>query len=122
MTVASEIKIGGKPAGIAVAPGGSRAYVTSPESKEVSIIDANARAVVAKAKVGEGPLGVAFDVKRKRVIVADWYAHKIFAVDGETAAVVGEAEVGLSPSGVAVTPDGASNRHRRPRQRPGNDS
>ena len=45
LTVAATIPIGGKPAGIAMAPDGARAYVTAPEGKELVVVDAKARAV-----------------------------------------------------------------------------
>ena len=53
MKAVAEIAIGGKPAGIAMAPGGKLAYVTSPESKELVIVDAVARKVANRFKVGE---------------------------------------------------------------------
>ncbi len=40
MKAVAEIKIGGKPAGIALSPDGAKAYVTAPDSKELVEVDA----------------------------------------------------------------------------------
>ena len=77
----AEIAIGGKPAGIAMSPDGKLAYVTSPESKELVVVDAAARKVASRFKVGEAPLGIAAHPTNGRVYVADWYTHKISVVD-----------------------------------------
>jgi YVTN family beta-propeller protein len=45
LKVAETLKIGGKPAGIAMSADGSRAYLTSPEGKEVVVVDADARKI-----------------------------------------------------------------------------
>ncbi len=82
------------------------AYITSPESKELVIVDAEKRSVVSRLVVGAGPLGIAVAPDGQRVFVADWYVHKLFAVDPVAVKIVGEVDVGQSPSGVAVTPDG----------------
>ncbi len=46
----AEIKIGGKPAGVALSPDGTRAYVTSPESKELVIVDAETRSIASRSR------------------------------------------------------------------------
>ena len=102
----AEIEIGGKPAGIALAPDRRTAYVTAPEGKEVVVVDAEARSVTARIAVGQGPVGIAVHPDGSRIYVADWYEHKLYAVDPVAGTVSGSVDVGLSPSGVAVTPDG----------------
>ena len=53
------IAIGGKPAGVAITPDGRFAYVTSPDAKALTVVDAATRQVVGRIDVGGGPLGVA---------------------------------------------------------------
>ena len=127
MKPVAEIKIGGKPAGVAVSPDKKFAYTTSPDGKEVAEIDLEKREVIQQLKVGDGPLGLAAhpfqESSRAEIYVADWYAHKINILKSfvqcahadpkheHTCVPVlvkekDEIPVGQSPSGLAVTPDG----------------
>ena len=106
MKSVAEIKIGGKPAGIALSPDKGRAYIAAPDGQELIEVDANARVVTRRLKLGGGPLGIAAHPTKPEVYAADWYAHKIAVVDTGSLTVAGEIPVGLSPSGLAVTPDG----------------
>jgi YVTN family beta-propeller protein len=107
MKEVARIKVGGKPAGIALSPDKSRAYITAPDSKELVEVDAVKRIVVRRLKLGGGPLGIAMHPTKQEIYVADWYTHKILIIDAVKFAVVGEIAVGKSPSGLAVTPDGS---------------
>jgi len=106
MKAIADLKLSGKPAGIALSGDKSRAYVTAPDGKELFEIDAVARTVVRKLKFEGGPLGVAANPVTSEVYVADWYTHDIAVVDGAGLTVVASIPVGQSPSGLAVTPDG----------------
>lgn len=132
MKTAGEVKLSGKPAGIALSPDKTLAYVTAPEGKELFAIDIAKREVVQRLALGGGPLGIAAHPVKPEIYVADWYAHKISVVAWRTRDVVegdvhmggapddsavtarkqdllfevGEIPVGQSPSGLAVTPDG----------------
>lgn len=105
-TLVATIAVGGKPAGIAMAPDGKSAYVTSPEGPYVSVIDTAARRVLRKIPVGRDPLGIAIDPAGNFIYVADFDAPHLYKVDVRTGQIVGDAQVGTSPCGVAVTPDG----------------
>ena len=131
------IQIGGKPAGVAVfsAKDVEKAYITSPDSKELVEVDIVTKSVTRRIKIGDGPLGVAANPPKWEVYVADWYAHKISVISAFPFAFVtdpqpqhkivaddvpmtgelhltrelqpiAEIPVGQSPSGLAVTPDG----------------
>ncbi len=101
------IKIGGKPAGIAISADKKSAYVTAPEGKELIVVDAASRAITRRIKVGEGPLGVAAPPSQSRVYVADWYTHKVFVVDPEAGAITGEhRRWRIRRPVLALTPDG----------------
>ncbi|MGL4397178.1 MAG: beta-propeller fold lactonase family protein [Hyphomicrobium sp.] len=110
MTLSGDIKLSGKPAGIAMSADKSRAYVTAPDGKSVFEIDCVARTVARVLNLGGGPLGIAAHPTRPEIYVADWYAHKIVVISTDPAAqalaVVADIAVGQSPSGLAVTPDG----------------
>lgn len=106
MRVLAEVKVPGKPAGIALSPDRNTIYVTAPEAKELDVIDAVSRAVKKRIAVGEGPLGVAVNPVNGDVLVADWYQHKLRVLDQATLEIKGEVATGKSPSGVALTPDG----------------
>ena len=107
MKSVAEIKIGGKPAGIALSPDKSLAYVTAPEGNELIEVDATSRTVKRRLAMKGGPLGIAVHPTRAEIYVADWYEHKIAVIDAGKLVVVAEIPVGQSPSGLAVTPDGA---------------
>ena len=98
--------VGGKPAGIAMAPNGLRAYVTSPEGPYVSVIDTAARQLLRKIAIGRDPLGIAIDPSGDFIYVADFDVPHLFKVDVRDGKIVGDAQVGTSPCGVAVTPNG----------------
>ena len=98
--------IGGKPAGVAVAPNGSAVYVVSPEGKYVSVLGRDGAEVLRRIPLDGGPLGIAAHPSERRIYVADWYGARLWIIDPE-AGVVGEVATGDSPSGIAVTPDGA---------------
>lgn len=100
------LEIGGKVAGVAVAPKGDLAYLTSPDGKFLTVIDADLRHIRKRIPLMGGPLGVAVHPSGSPVYVADWYEHRLFVVDPEEGVIRSILEVGKSPSGVAVTPDG----------------
>lgn len=103
-TVERSVHIGGKPAGVAVAPDG-RVWITSPDSKTLNRYDP-VSGRIDRFALGGGPLGIAVNPVSADVYVADWYEHRLFVFrDGSVAAT---ARTGDSPSGVAVTPDGAT--------------
>ena len=106
--IVAQVKVGRKPAGVAVAPGAKRIFVSNPASATVSAItlsaDGGAR-VVAEAPAGHGPLGIATDREGKLVFVADWYNDAVHVLDADTLDERRVLKVGRSPSGMAVSPD-----------------
>ncbi len=64
--VVETVKVGEKPAGIAVAPGGARIYVSNPAAHSVSVVERIAdgtHKTIAEIAAGQGPLGLALDVR-----------------------------------------------------------
>jgi YVTN family beta-propeller protein len=107
--VVETVKLGKKPAGVAVAPGGARIYASNPGGHSFSVIEKDARGAhraVAEIPAGAGPLGIALDPAGKRVFVADWYADEVRVFDTQTLAAIGVIKVGKSPAGMASDPQG----------------
>lgn len=106
MKSTGEVKLSGKPAGIALSPDKKLAYVTAPDGKMLFEIDAEKRTILRTLDVGGGPLGIAAHPVKPEIYVADWYFHKVAVIDGVGLNKVAEIGTGESPSGLAVTPDG----------------
>lgn len=106
MKTVGELKLSGKPAGVALSPDKTFAYVTAPDGKMLFEIDLKKRTISRTLEVGGGPLGIAAHPVRPELYVADWYFHKVVVVDTTALKVVAEIMTGDSPSGLAVTPDG----------------
>jgi YVTN family beta-propeller protein len=70
MSQVAEIKIGGKPAGVAMSPDGRTAYVTSPESKELVAVDADKREVARRVPVIPS---VAPSTSRTGTTISSWF-------------------------------------------------
>ncbi len=118
LKVAQTLKIGGKPAGIAMSGDGKRAFITAPEGKELIVVDAVTRQIVKRIKVGNGPLGVAAHPTNGRVYVADWYQHEIYVVDPVAGAAVAPnwcRQVAVRPRGYARRLPPAERRSRQQR-------
>lgn len=107
LSAVGEIKVPGRPAGVAVSPDKQWVYVTAPEGKALYVIDARKRTVLKRIEIGEGPLGVVSHPDNGMVFVADWYRHKVYEIDPAAGQTVRTFDVGKSPSGLAVSPDGA---------------
>jgi YVTN family beta-propeller protein len=107
--VTETVKIGKKPAGVAVAPGAKRIFASNPEGHSVSFVELQPDGThrsVAELPVGQGPLGLALDAKGERLFVADWYTDLVYVVDVAKREVTGQITVGKSPSGMVASPDG----------------
>lgn len=102
----AHVKVGGKPAGVALSADRTRAYVTAPETGELIELDTVRRTVSRRLKVSGGPLGVAAHPSRAEVYVADWYAHKIVIVDGTTLTAVAEKSSRTIAVEASRSPDG----------------
>jgi YVTN family beta-propeller protein len=105
------VPVGRFPAGVAVAPNGTRAYVANGNSNDISVINTATNTVVATVGVGHGPSALAVSPDGKRVYVT--IAGPVFlgqgsvsVIDTATNTVVASVAVGIQPAGVAITPDG----------------
>ncbi len=86
---------------IAVDPNRGFAYVTSPASDTVTVID-DSDQVTATIPVGDNPIGVAVDPAGRRVFVANYASNSVSVIDADTLSVVATVATGVQPMAVAV--------------------
>jgi YVTN family beta-propeller protein len=109
----STIPVGNAPAGLAITPDGSRAYVTNRFAGPpgtVSVIDTATNAVVGTPiVVGNGPSAIAITPNGQFAYVANRTSNDISVIDTATNTVVG-SPIALAPAanpkGIAITPNG----------------
>lgn len=112
------IPIGGELGGVAVLPGGHKAYVVRRDFDDVAVIDADpasptAHAVLGHVAVGARPLGIAATPDGARLYVTNNGStaadvDSISALSASSDTVLATVSLGAqsSPNGIAVTPDG----------------
>jgi YVTN family beta-propeller protein len=106
--VIATIPGGGSPAGIAVTPDGTRAYVTNFVSNSVSVIETATNAVTATIRVGVEPYyGVAITPDGTRAYVTNEGSNSVSVIKTATNKVVKTIPVGIVPAGIAITSDGS---------------
>jgi YVTN family beta-propeller protein len=110
---ASTIPVGAFPAGLAITPDGSRAYVPNRFAGPpgtLSVIDTSTNTVVGTPiVVGNGPSAIAITPNGQFAYVANRTSNDVSVIDTATNAVVGSPiPLGASanPKGIAITPDG----------------
>ncbi|WP_405692562.1 IPT/TIG domain-containing protein [Streptomyces sp. NBC_00057] len=104
---ATAIPVGGNPLGVALTPGGTRAYVANRSSNTVSVIDTATNTVTATIPTGAGPTLVAIAPDGAHVYVSVADAALLSVIDTATNTVTASVAVGAGATGVSVTPDGA---------------
>ena len=92
---------GAGPRVIAVDPDRGYAYVTSPASDTVTVID-DSDHVAATIPVGDNPIGVAVDPAGRRVFVANYTSNSVSVIDADTLSVVATVATGMQPTAVAI--------------------
>jgi YVTN family beta-propeller protein len=106
-----EVEVGATPLGVAVAPDGSRVYVTNQGSHNVSVIDAATNQELVQVPVGLFPFGVAVHPNGSHVYVANrgWGSGSISVIDAVSNLPVtigtqtqGLFGIGVNPSGTHV--------------------
>src|SRR2546428_11682870 len=79
-TRVATVSVGSSPFGVAVNPGGTRAYVANWGSDTVSVIDTSTRTVVATVAVQDGPYGLARHPAGPRAYLAPPFSHPAPAI------------------------------------------
>lgn len=110
--VENTIIVGSKPESVAITPDGKNGYVTSIDSKDLSIIDTSTNTVTATVPIQAGPpqyIAIAPDGKHAYATIYDPRSevHAVSVIDTKTKKVTATISVGLRPYGLAVTPDGS---------------
>ncbi|HEY3317333.1 MAG TPA: cytochrome D1 domain-containing protein [Coriobacteriia bacterium] len=100
-SVVATVPTGAGPKAIAVDPDRGFAYVSSPASDTVTVID-DSDQVTATIAVGDNPIGVAVDSTRRRVFVADYLQNAVSVIDADSLSVVATVPTGVNPYAVAV--------------------
>jgi len=91
-----------KPMGIAVAPSGDYAYVTTGRGGHLQVIDVAADTVVAFLEVGTRPWGLAVTPDGKKAYTANGPGNDVSVVDLETRKLLRRVPSPGLPWGVAI--------------------
>ncbi|RAJ50750.1 putative repeat protein (TIGR01451 family) [Streptomyces sp. KhCrAH-43] len=108
-TVAATIAVGGAPRSVALAPDGTRAYVSdySRNNSKVSVIDTTTDTVTATIATGKNQEQLSVTPDGSRVYVANAGSASVSVIDTATETVSSTVPVSGSPRGLAVSPDGS---------------
>lgn len=82
-------------------PDGSKVFITSLSSGELTIYDAHTRKEIKRLKTGHGAAGILMDPEDHRAFVACSADNNIAIVDLETLGITGHLDVGGVPDGMA---------------------
>jgi YVTN family beta-propeller protein len=107
--VATTVRVGSSPTGVAVNPATGLVYVSNYDSNTVSVISESSDSVVATIPVGLSPNGVAFDPVTNEVWVANESSFTLSVISTTSNTVINTVSVGAGnePYGVAIdTSDG----------------
>ncbi|MEU9047435.1 IPT/TIG domain-containing protein, partial [Kitasatospora sp. NPDC048343] len=94
------------PWGVAVAPGGMRAYVACFGSDTVAVVDTTTNRVTAGVPGLDKPLGLTVSPDGSRLYVASQGGNRVDVISTATNTRITSVPVGTGPRNVAVTPDG----------------
>ncbi len=100
-SVVATVPTGAGPKAIAVDQASGQAFVTSPASDTVTVID-DSDAVTATVAVGDNPLGIDIDQTGGRAFVADYASNDVAVIDTASHALVTTIAVAAQPWAVAV--------------------
>ena len=104
--IVATIPVGNRPRGLAIAPGGTRAYVALGKDDAVAVIDIAQRKVVDRIPVGTDPEQVAVSPDGHTVFVSNEALDSATAVAVDDHAMRFRVAVGKEPEGVTVNPSG----------------
>jgi YVTN family beta-propeller protein len=93
------------PGGVAVNPGGTRAYITVDDGT-VAVIDTSTNTVIDTVRVGGRPTAVALNPAGTRVYVGDGDHDSVHVINTSTNAVIATVYLMETPVGIAVNPAG----------------
>lgn len=100
----SGIAVGDAPLGIMFNTDGSRAYVPSSSSNNISVINTNTNTVIDTIPLTGGPKTGIFDSAGSKAYIARSTTDQVVVVDAETFSELSNIDVGDSPVGVVAGP------------------
>ncbi|MEP0507740.1 MAG: YncE family protein, partial [Aurantimonas coralicida] len=99
--VVGSFETGESPSGVAVSADGKMVVTADRDSNQVSFIDTETGAAIARVAVGERPFGVTISPDGKRVYAANVGSDDVSIIDMATHAVTSTVPVGSHPYAVA---------------------
>ncbi|WP_319436033.1 YncE family protein [Mycobacterium sp. RTGN5] len=106
VTAVSVAAAGAGPQAVAISPDGTRLWVSTAGSGNVSVINTATNAVVKTIPVS-GAAGIAFSPDGHFAYVANFTANTVSVINTANYTTAATIPVGASPSSVAVSPDGS---------------
>ena len=99
-----EISVGNKPAGITLDLVNGYAYVSNPESANITQINVK-NFKIKNFKSGKSPLGIFYSEKIKSVVVSNWYDNQISIIktNSKKNTTPQTVVVGSSPAGIYIS-------------------
>jgi YVTN family beta-propeller protein len=97
---------GGLRGGIALAPDGRTAYVSSFSTRTVLVVDLGSGRVIDRIRVGRRPDGLSVSPDGRQVYVACWGDQSVFVISTASNRVLDEIPVRGRPDELAFAPDG----------------
>jgi YVTN family beta-propeller protein len=104
--VVERVKVGRKPAGIAVSPDGKKLYVSSEWGNTISEIDVDSFRVRRTLDAGWGPVGITTDRSGKVLYVANTQGDDVSLIDLTAGREIKRLDAGHFPEYVALSRDG----------------
>lgn len=104
--IIERIPVGPGPHGVAVAPNGRFAFVTSFESASVDVVDLAAARTIAAIAVDRGPVNVVLSADGSYAYVTNEVSGTLSVISTQERRVVGSIALGVRPHGLALSPDG----------------
>lgn len=111
LAVTATVPLGkGKPNRIVVHPNGKTAWVVYDKSRDIGVVDLEARTLVRRIKIGGNPYNLAFTPDGRTLVVLDWASDtskdEVIFYEVETGRIAGRVEVSTWPAHSVFSRDG----------------
>lgn len=106
LSPASQVQLGGYPAGIALSPDGQRLWVALFLDRAIAEVDLTSMAAVGRIELPFGPYALAHVESRDELYATGFADKRIAIVDIAASSVINTVEVAGNPNGLAVDSGG----------------
>ena len=103
-----EVAVGKSPVALALHPSKNTLFTLNMGSNDVSVVDLNARKLVASIPVGSQPIAMVFNNRTNRIFVSNVASANVSVIDSVSLKVIKEIPVGKQPGSLAYDPVGGS--------------